>query len=126
MFYCPPGENCSAWDITPQARGCQAQWGVTPRPEWARVMLGGKRIEDASNIVFSNGLLDPWHGGGVLANLSSTVLAVVIPNGAHHIDLMFTDPADAAYPDIKAARDFERAQMHRWVAEANQRAANRS
>eukprot|EP00966_Prymnesium_polylepis_P097616 2261035-Prymnesium_polylepis.2 len=57
------------------------------------------------------------HGGGVLTNLSDSVLAVIIPNGAHHIDLMFTDPADAGYPDILAAREFERAQMRKWVAE---------
>ncbi len=30
---------------------------------------------------------------------------------------MFSDPADAAYPDIGWARAFERAQMARWVAE---------
>ena len=65
MFYCPngtyrPKEDCTTWNIGSQAAGCQEQWGVTPRAEWARVMLGGKRIQQASNIVFSNGLLDPW------------------------------------------------------------------
>ena len=115
MFYCPPHVNCSEWHVADQ--GCKARWGVTPRPEWARVALGGKRIEDASNIVFSNGLLDPWHGGGVLRNLSSSVLAIVLPNGAHHIDLMFTDPADAHYPDIGWAREFERSQIAKWVHE---------
>ena len=74
---------------------------------------------DATNIVFSNGAQDPWSRGGVLKNLSDTLLAIVIPNGAHHIDLMFSDPADAAYPDISWARDFERAQIAKWVAEAN-------
>ena len=33
---------------------------MTPRPMWATVEWGGKRIETASNIVFSNGLFDPW------------------------------------------------------------------
>ena len=39
---------------------CQEQWGVTPRPMWATIQWGGRRIETASNIVFSNGLYDPW------------------------------------------------------------------
>lgn len=39
---------------------CQQQWGVTPRLLWATVEWGGRRIEAASNIVFTNGLLDPW------------------------------------------------------------------
>jgi hypothetical protein len=44
---------------------------------------GGKRLEAASNIVFSNGLLDPWSGGGVLHNISEArdLVAVVIPEG---------------------------------------------
>jgi len=122
LFFCPNGtfyaaRNCSSWDFEASARGCESSWGVRPRPEWARVALGGKRIEDASNIVFSNGLQDPWHGGGVLRNLSSSLLAVIIPNGAHHIDLMFSDDADALYPDVLWARRFERAQIRKWVNE---------
>ena len=48
-----------------------AEWGVTPRYSWVRDGLGGKHgFESASNIVFSNGRLDPWHGGGVLKSES--------------------------------------------------------
>jgi len=80
----------------------------------------------ATNIVFSNGLLDPWHGGGVLQNISDTVVAVLIKNGAHHIDLMFSDPVDKKYPDIIAARELERSHMHRWVKGAYRSASLRS
>jgi len=115
MFYCPPGQNCSIWNYEASFANCELNWGVTPRPEWARIGLLGKRIKSASNIVFSNGLLDPWHGGGVLQNISDTVLAVLIPNGAHHIDLMFTSPEDKNYPDVLWARAFERAQIQKWI-----------
>jgi lysosomal Pro-X carboxypeptidase len=40
---------------------------------------GGKNIRAGSNIVFSNGLLDPWHGGGVMQDVSKSLVAVVIP-----------------------------------------------
>ena len=87
IFFCANGtfyakQNCSHWDLPANIANCIDQWGVAPRPEWARVALGGKRTASASNIVFSNGLLDPWHGGGVLTNQSDSVLAVLIPNGA--------------------------------------------
>jgi lysosomal Pro-X carboxypeptidase len=40
---------------------------------------GGKNIRAGSNIVFSNGLLDPWRGGGVMQDVSKSLVAVVIP-----------------------------------------------
>ena len=48
------------FDLKGSIEGCQQQWGVTPRPMWATIAWGGKRIDTASNIVFTNGLLDPW------------------------------------------------------------------
>jgi len=53
---------------------------------------GGRKIGTASNIVFSNGLLDPWHGFGVLQNVSDSVVAIVIPEGAHHLDVSLHCP----------------------------------
>lgn len=35
-----------------------------------------------SNIVFSNGALDPWSVFGVLEDVSDSVVAVLIPDGA--------------------------------------------
>eukprot|EP00955_Chlamydomonas_euryale_P051004 354731-Chlamydomonas_euryale.AAC.10 len=70
--------------------------GPSRLQEW-----GGKDIRMRSNIVFSNGLLDPWHGGGVLLDVSieHTVVSLIIPEGAHHLDLMFShddDPVSGA------------------------------
>ncbi len=63
----------------------------------------------------SNGLLDPWSGGGVLHSLSDSLVAVVIPNGAHHLDLRAANPADPK--DLKAARQVEMKYISTWIAQ---------
>ena len=58
---------------------------------------GGRELPTLSNLVFSNGLLDPWSSGGVLYNLSDSVVAVIIPEGAHHLDVC-PYPHQASWP----------------------------
>ena len=62
----------------------------------------------------SNGLLDPWSSGGLLkAPGGKGVLAVIIPEGAHHLDLRAADPADPV--SVQEARKQERAMIGMWV-----------
>ncbi|KAK9841268.1 hypothetical protein WJX74_002844 [Apatococcus lobatus] len=92
---------------------CQRQWNVTPRPMWPTINWGGRHIRTITNAVFSNGLLDPWHPGGVLQDLNPTAVAVIIPEGAHHLDLMFSHPDDPE--SVKHARNIERQHIARWI-----------
>ncbi|KAG6490763.1 hypothetical protein ZIOFF_052073 [Zingiber officinale] len=71
---------------------CVRDYGVRPRPRWITTEFGGHDIKITlmkfgSNIIFSNGLLDPWSGGSVLQNISDSIIALVTELGAHHIDL---------------------------------------
>ena len=66
---------------------------LIPRPALANTLYGGRSLEAASNIVFSNGLLDPWSSGGVLKPVGGTA-ALIIPEGAHHLDLRAANPKD--------------------------------
>ena len=72
MRRCPASERPQL--AAGQQRRCLLRWG-------------GRDLPTLSNLVFSNGLLDPWSSGGVLQNLSDSVVAVVIPEGAHHLDV---------------------------------------
>lgn len=67
-------------------------------------------------MIFSNGLLDPFYPAGVLHNLSESVTALLIPDAAHHLDLMFSNAADPA--SVLQARDFEHVAIQKWIAEA--------
>ncbi len=75
--------------------------------------------QGVSNIVFSNGRLDPWSGGGVTFNTSTapTVVAIVIDQGAHHLDLRSTNPADPE--SVIVARNIERMHIRQWIAGHN-------
>ncbi|KAF6212325.1 hypothetical protein GE061_012847, partial [Apolygus lucorum] len=63
-----------------------------------------------------NGLLDPWSSGGVTNNVSSTAVAVILPGGAHHLDLRFSDPLDP--PSIRSARKLYRSIFKQWLRDS--------
>ena len=47
-------------------------------------------IKKASRIIFPNGDLDPWRPGGVLEDLSDSLIRdYCVGGGAHHLDLRF-------------------------------------
>ena len=66
MPFCYDGSNDmfekSAWDLAAYTAECKKMWGESaiPQPYLADSLYGGRNLESATNIVFSNGLLDPW------------------------------------------------------------------
>lgn len=104
-----------SWDYDAYVKSCQNSYGVTPRPEWVKTYYWSKKIETASNIFFSNGALDPWSTGGVLRNITSTLTAFVIPEGAHHLDLRSKTDMDP--PGLILARQMEYTAVKKWITE---------
>mmetsp|Transcript_8280 Transcript_8280/g.34770 ORF Transcript_8280/g.34770 Transcript_8280/m.34770 type:complete len:540 (+) Transcript_8280:65-1684(+) len=113
----------TTFSLAGEAAYCKLAYGVQTRPLWASVYYGGWNIESASNIVFSNGLLDPWSGYGVRHDINESVVAVLIPAGAHHLDLMWSTSVDPE--GVKTARDLERSHMLKWVNQKAERMARR-
>ena len=101
-------------------RHCNAKYHVEPSYGHIKKEYGGiLGVRNASNIVFSNGRFDPWRSGGV-TSINDTVRSlwsIIIPNGAHHVDLMFTTTIDP--PDLGVARRFEIERIKEWVGLTN-------
>jgi pimeloyl-ACP methyl ester carboxylesterase len=64
---CASGNDCDDFCADPQGIFGFPQTSPDPYSTWLDTYYGGLSIESASNIVFSNGLLDPWSAAGVYA-----------------------------------------------------------
>ncbi|CAG9796845.1 unnamed protein product [Diatraea saccharalis] len=101
------------WNFTKYSEDCYKRYNVYPLQDAARVTYGGDRLQAASNIVYSNGLKDPWAGGGVFNTVNESIETVLIIDGAHHLDLMPSNPADPS--SVKIAREFHKTHIRRWI-----------
>ncbi|XP_030382918.1 lysosomal Pro-X carboxypeptidase [Scaptodrosophila lebanonensis] len=101
------------WNFKETVDNCIKNYGLTPRPYDIIMRYGGKNLNAASNIIFSNGLLDPWSGGGVLQAPNDLIQVIIIPEGAHHLDLRESNPADP--PSVLDARAKEAIIIARWI-----------
>ncbi|KAL3718212.1 hypothetical protein ACJRO7_003360 [Eucalyptus globulus] len=103
---------------------CYREYEVEPRPHWVTTHYGGHDIElilrrFGSNIIFSNGLRDPWSGAGVLKNISESIIAVITDQGSHCVDI-YPESQDPQYPDpdwLVKQRKTEVEIIKGWIAQ---------
>ncbi|XP_057951809.1 uncharacterized protein LOC131146308 [Malania oleifera] len=99
---------------------CWANFNVETRPTWITTEFGGHDFKTAlrnfgSNIIFSNGMLDPWSGYSVLQNVSESIIALVTEEGAHHLDLRASTSED---PDwLVEQRTTEIKLIEDWISQ---------
>ncbi|GMN39488.1 hypothetical protein TIFTF001_008734 [Ficus carica] len=110
----------SEWHYSDRVSYCKLMYGIEPRRTWITTEFGGFGIERVlkrfgSNIIFFNGLRDPWSGGGVLKNISRSIIAIVAKEGAHHVDLRFSTKEDPEW--LKEVRKQEINIIGGWISQ---------
>ncbi|XP_057864866.2 uncharacterized protein LOC131072648 [Cryptomeria japonica] len=117
----PPGTTMFPpyfFHIKAYSRDCYLKYGVVPRQHWATIEFGGhdiKRVlkDFGSNIIFSNGLRDPWSSGGVLENISESIVAVTTEEGTHCQDIVRSFNDDPVW--LKEQRQKEIMVIQKWI-----------
>lgn len=109
------------FDYDSYTKMCQDTFGLTPEYDWALDYFGGYNINKdflaTTNIIFSNGELDPWRAGGLNYNVTAdgSGIALYIEGGAHHLDLRA--PTDLDPEVLTQARAIEMNHIKKWIAE---------
>ncbi|XAR60058.1 Lysosomal Pro-Xaa carboxypeptidase, partial [Bertholletia excelsa] len=101
---------------------CSRAYGVTPRPHWITTYYGGHDIKTVlkrfgSNIIFSNGLRDPYSSAGVLEDISDSILAVYAVNGSHCLDILTAKQTDPEWLVMQRRKEVEIIQG--WIETYN-------
>jgi lysosomal Pro-X carboxypeptidase len=113
------------YDPEADAAYCMESYGLTSQPDFCLDYFGGRQpnldFKDHTNIIFSNGSLDPWHIGGVLKNVSdptvTKTIAIWIEDSAHHFDLRATNAADPQ--SVTDARYLESLYINDYIDQYN-------
>ncbi|EFN80400.1 putative serine protease K12H4.7 [Harpegnathos saltator] len=83
------------------------------RVKRTNMMYGGQR-PDLTNVIFTNGDIDPWHALSVLEDLNAYAPAILI-NGSSHCRDLYSD-ADTDVEDLKKARAKVRSIIGKWLS----------
>jgi len=71
---------------------------MAPDYNWALDFFGGREPRrdflGLTNMVWVNGEYDPWHGGGIITNITSGTTAIMVKKAAHHYDLRLPNVND--------------------------------
>eukprot|EP00358_Blepharisma_japonicum_P006565 CAMPEP_0202940722 /NCGR_PEP_ID=MMETSP1395-20130829/846_1 /ASSEMBLY_ACC=CAM_ASM_000871 /TAXON_ID=5961 /ORGANISM="Blepharisma japonicum, Strain Stock R1072" /LENGTH=428 /DNA_ID=CAMNT_0049635365 /DNA_START=177 /DNA_END=1463 /DNA_ORIENTATION=- len=111
------------YDQTEQNNYCLSLWNTTANINYVAQWYGAN-IDPAvvlryrSNIVFSNGSLDPWTSGAVTNSVGNSIVAFVMDGAASGMDLMAPSAQDPQ--DVITARATEKALIQYWLYGQNQ------
>jgi Serine carboxypeptidase S28 len=114
MFF-PP----YTWSLDQSRLECQKMFGITATLDKQFDTFGGrdpkKDFSSVSNLIFSNGELDPWIIGGITEPVSDKSTVIVIKDCAHCSDLHTPTTLDP--PALSYAREQEIQIMKNWIRE---------
>jgi lysosomal Pro-X carboxypeptidase len=81
----------NTWSIDQKQEECKKKFGIPANMDRQFDVFGGRNpkrdFASASNIIFSNGDLDPWIVGGITEKVSDTSHVILIAGTAHGSDL---------------------------------------
>ena len=108
-----------SWTLDGLTKHCQSRFGVDPTPtrmvdQWHFDDLVG---QNATRILFTNGLNDGWAADSILDDLGPDLITINMPNGAHHSDLNHRGPNSDDTDDVRDSYPLILHTITRWLTE---------
>ncbi|XP_010247711.1 PREDICTED: lysosomal Pro-X carboxypeptidase-like [Nelumbo nucifera] len=110
--------QAAPFNLTNFKQRCKRLYGISPRSNWITTQFGGHDIElvlkrFGGNIIFSNGLRDPYSSGSVLKNISDSLVAIYTTQGSHCMDILPELPDDPKW--LVMQRNQEIKIIGQWI-----------
>ena len=107
------------WTLEWLTQHCVDRFNIVPRPYelvnlWKFNDLVG---QGATRILFTNGFNDIWSAGSYLESLSDSIVAINMPNGAHHSELSHVNAENVDTDDVKQAHTEITELFAKWLDE---------
>ena len=99
---------------------CQKRYGIQPRINWEAINYGmypdiAHQLRYTSNIVFTDGMIDPWSVGGIKGHINHNIPTYFLEDSAHHLELREPNSADPT--SVKDVRQSEITNIKLWIAQ---------
>ena len=108
--------NPEPWNLDEFTNECKKEWKSDIRPKWVYNFYGGRNFlqqtKDFSNIVYVNGIMDPWYSGCPKVSSNDKVI-VIEADSAHHLDLRYPNEKDPE--SIIEARKLVEVMIKDWM-----------
>lgn len=117
-----PTANQGEFNLAEFSDSCKYYYGLEPNLQYVETELVGQDLSSLSNVIFSNGLRDPWSSGGVLKSDNPNIDILILPQSCHHEDLRGSEPSDS--PQLVKVRNKEKEIIRRWIKQHQQRKEN--
>jgi lysosomal Pro-X carboxypeptidase len=108
--------NPEPWNLENYSKECKNKWKSDVRPDWIYDYYGGRNFlnetKDYSNIIYINGIMDPWYAGCPKKSNNNQVV-ILEADSAHHMDLRSPNEKDPE--SVTQVRQVIQALIEEWT-----------
>lgn len=106
----------NSFNIRTAIDDCKNKFGARTDPKAAFIKYGGRKgIKATTNVIFTQGTMDPYASMGVLEDVNDKSTTIILPRAGRHQELFFSTPGEQV--EVVNARAIIVQKIKQWIQE---------